>query len=226
LWTFLDRWRLATMVSIRLPSRIPWAVLQASACPYRHTRLIRRRFLGHDPSVEILHQLRWILTLFKTSRCLSGLCWALFLRLPRQGLFRFWLTAGWYYLTSELRTYVCWDFSTQSVRCISSGAEIGEHLMETNTMYSRAWKEYRSRRAWSIAFFIAFLALPLIGRNLLPPVGWAHALLGYTTILLFTVAAIQGYRLALWPCPKCGRTFRGTIPFPRRCRSCGLPIWS
>jgi len=32
---------------------------------------------------------------------------------------------------------------------------------------------------------------------------------------------IEGYRLAVWPCPNCGRSFRGLLPFlPKQCRYC------
>jgi len=98
--------------------------------------------------------------------------------------------------------------------------------LQKQDSYSVRWKEYRTRRLLAILFAIAFLvAPPLIGK-VLGNGRSSQEVVGILLVTLLILTVVQGWRVAIWPCPKCGKAFRGTAPFPKSCRHCGLPIWS
>jgi len=57
------------------------------------------------------------------------------------------------------------------------------------------------------------------------------AMVAWVLVLLWVIAAcVVGSMRVLWPCPRCGKPFRGLFrlrPFlPKRCVHCGLPRWA
>ena len=97
---------------------------------------------------------------------------------------------------------------------------------ELQTGYLPAWMEYRRRRLLAILFSVGFLALTAIAGKIFSDDRFSSVVVWILAITLLGGAVTQGWRVAIWPCPKCGKAFRGTAPFPRRCRHCGLPIWA
>jgi hypothetical protein len=94
--------------------------------------------------------------------------------------------------------------------------------------YSLAWTHYRRRRALWIGFSVSFIAVPFLVGKLVPHKpwpDWLQGLFGILMLLILVCALSFGWRLAIWPCPRCGKAFRGTFP-TRTCRHCGLSIWS
>jgi hypothetical protein len=55
------------------------------------------------------------------------------------------------------------------------------------------------------------------------------AMIAWFLVLLWVISAcVVGTMLILWPCPRCGKLFRGLFhPFlPKQCVHCGLPRWA
>lgn len=92
--------------------------------------------------------------------------------------------------------------------------------------YSAAWRQYRTRRRLAILSGISFLLVPPLVGRIMGSGRPSEGIVGFLILGLLVLTIIQGWRVALWPCPKCGKAFRGTAPFPKCCRHCGLPIWS
>ena len=91
----------------------------------------------------------------------------------------------------------------------------------------RRWKSYRRNRLFFILLILGWIPavriLDLLHRQLGLPL--QIAIVGAIAWIIAIVA--QGWRLAIWPCPNCGRSIRGFMPFlPQRCRSCGFPVES
>lgn len=99
-------------------------------------------------------------------------------------------------------------------------------MAQMTSHYPEAWKEYRARRFWGLVFMLGLILAPLIAHRVIGTSERSLPFVSFLSVVLFALTIIQGYRFALWPCPKCGKAFRGTIPFPRGCRHCGLPIGS
>src|SRR5882724_4481575 len=93
----------------------------------------------------------------------------------------------------------------------------------TNT-YSAAWAEYRRRRNLAIISALAFVAFPLVAWRVTSPGYWSDLVIALIEMGILLSVVISGTRAALWPCPRCGKMFRGMIS--RNCRNCGLPLWS
>ena len=90
-----------------------------------------------------------------------------------------------------------------------------------DSVSERHWSRYRRDR-----LVMAFLVIGWI------PIGLAVSTIAESqrwTFLPFVffpawigIAVFYGARLAVWPCPRCGKAFRGYMPLlPRRCRYCG-----
>ena len=107
---------------------------------------------------------------------------------------------------------------------------------QSEAAYRASWDQYRHFRtiaSWSwIGFGVAFAgAIPatIFQQSLF---GFVKALVLVTVPMIF-VGALAGihyseWKLLRWPCPRCGKSFRGFWPMlwmPKRCRYCGLPRW-
>jgi len=87
---------------------------------------------------------------------------------------------------------------------------------------SRYWRSYRLHRIALVVLFLGWIPaaslVDFLQRRLRLPVAIEYVMI----ILWLGAMTILGFRMALWACPNCGRTFRGLLPFlPRRCRHCG-----
>jgi len=96
--------------------------------------------------------------------------------------------------------------------------------MNQKMPYSRAWRNYRVLRN---AYFAIILGLiPFVGLA-----NWSAKelhLSDLVPILLglayFVVLILVGWSWVFWPCPRCGRWFRGWRMWPgSSCYYCGLP---
>lgn len=86
----------------------------------------------------------------------------------------------------------------------------------------RAWGSYRRNR---LALFVLFLGWVPVGYILNLTQERLHLPLAVVEVPMFLWLAaiiIEGSRLAVWPCPNCGHSFRGLLPFlPKSCKNCG-----
>lgn len=92
--------------------------------------------------------------------------------------------------------------------------------------YDGAWRVYRRSRLFYFALLLGgvpwfFLIGSLTRFHFFSP-GIETGLIIFWILIIF----YQGWRLALWPCPRCGKAFRGSALFTRTCRYCGLAIRS
>jgi hypothetical protein len=91
-------------------------------------------------------------------------------------------------------------------------------------MADTVWNNYRKNR---LILFLLVIGWPPLGIG----VNWLQARLGFPDFILWSVLTlwilfviVQGTRVAIWPCPNCGRPFRGMLPFlPKQCRHCNQP---
>src|SRR5690242_5382988 len=104
-----------------------------------------------------------------------------------------------------------------------NGLEMREN---TAADYSAAWTEYRRRRYLAILFGLCFLVVPPLTGRVMGNNRTSESIVGVLILALLLLTLVECWRLAMWPCPRCGKAFRGTAPFPRKCRNCGLPLWS
>jgi hypothetical protein len=89
--------------------------------------------------------------------------------------------------------------------------------------YSLAWREYRKRQILAASVMAAFIVVPLVAGSMTGEGYWRDRIIGLLFIVLMFAVVVFGLRLAVWPCPRCGKPFRG---FSDRCRHCQLALWS
>ena len=78
--------------------------------------------------------------------------------------------------------------------------------------YSGAWAEYRRRRLFSILSVLCFLVVPALVGRIMGSNRVSEYAVGILILVLFVVLLVEAVRLAFWPCPRCGKAFRGTAP--------------
>ena len=85
-----------------------------------------------------------------------------------------------------------------------------------------SWKSYRKHRFILICLLLGWIPIGLLANGLL-----AHFHLPWffstavSFVWLLLILAESG-RVTLWPCPACGKRFRGYLPFlPKQCVHCG-----
>ena len=97
-------------------------------------------------------------------------------------------------------------------------AQGGPHAMKDEAIYDSTWRSYRLNR---VIFFILLIGWIPFGRGVSYFVETLHgpAILGNGFGFAWIAALlIQGSRLAVWPCPRCRKAFRGWLPYlPNRC---------
>jgi hypothetical protein len=107
---------------------------------------------------------------------------------------------------------------------------------QTELAYRASWEEYRrlratSSRSWiGLALVLAGGILTIIFEQVLSSL--AARVIPVIVAVIF-VSAFAGihhseWKLLRWPCPRCGKSFRGfwgTPWMPKRCRYCGLARW-
>jgi hypothetical protein len=93
--------------------------------------------------------------------------------------------------------------------------------MKVKTSDSDPWQSYRRARLILLIMFLSWIPIMRVVNEfytrfhlpLLVPIG--------TGIIWIVGTGVQGLRIASWPCPYCGKSFRGLLPFlPSRCRNC------
>jgi hypothetical protein len=90
--------------------------------------------------------------------------------------------------------------------------------------YSVAWAKYRRRQTLAIASMIGFVIFQIIAWRVTSPGHWRDVVVAVIELGILVSALTFGAHAALWPCPRCGKMFRGT--FSTNCRNCGLPLGS
>jgi len=101
---------------------------------------------------------------------------------------------------------------------------------KSGASYHAAWREYRRQRS---LYILAFLSWMPVGGGIIvlaDRLRWNAAAALAALIVWAFVILVQGWRWSLWPCPRCGKAYRGWISFPlvlpRRCYYCKLPRWA
>jgi hypothetical protein len=109
---------------------------------------------------------------------------------------------------------------------------------QTVSAYQTSWQEYRRLRKNAkyslIALGISFVALVVVvgtAEHYLPGAAQAALSIGFLIawVALMIIGGYHDWKLRRWPCPRCGRAFRGfwALPWmPKRCVYCGLPRWT
>jgi hypothetical protein len=95
--------------------------------------------------------------------------------------------------------------------------------MESERSYSLAWRKYRELR-WaalvSVLVFFPFLAAVTIIFNRMHWNEYVGLAFDAAYLLWMFFANV---RFALWPCPRCGKSFRGLRPYSgNHCFYCNL----
>jgi hypothetical protein len=108
--------------------------------------------------------------------------------------------------------------------------------MDPQPDYTAAWRDYRKRRLifWTVALAYApgvtaitiCVGLPLSALSGIKP-DYFFFFIGGSWMLAMVVA---GWRIVLFPCPRCGKWFSSTLlyrnPFTTKCLHCGLEKWA
>jgi hypothetical protein len=104
--------------------------------------------------------------------------------------------------------------------------------MNKDAVMERAWEDCRRRGQWlrrALLLALAWIVPGSLLRRWLVGLGWedeaAFLLVGFSPMALILVAHV--WRM-LWPCPRCGRSYRMTWyygnPFTTSCLHCDLPL--
>jgi hypothetical protein len=88
-----------------------------------------------------------------------------------------------------------------------------------------AWRSYKHNRIVLLVLVLGWIpALSILDsarEYLTLSIALEKHLMDLLMYLWLAALIIEGYRLAVWPCPNCGRSFRGLLPFlPKQCRYC------
>ena len=87
---------------------------------------------------------------------------------------------------------------------------------------SQTWSSYRKARLIALLLFFSSVPIAAVADFLQSRFRLPVFLPALVVAVLFAVIIVQSWRLALWPCPSCGKSFRGWSPFlPKRCWYCG-----
>jgi len=93
--------------------------------------------------------------------------------------------------------------------------------------YQQAWKLYKRLK---LQLLLMFLGIIPVGRAVdIASLKILHSEIPYAVLMLiyFIILFATGCRVAMWPCPKCGKPFLGGWfhydRFSRTCLRCGLP---
>jgi hypothetical protein len=106
--------------------------------------------------------------------------------------------------------------------------------MQDSSAYQSSWLEYRRlrwvyKKSW-LGFAAAFSLLVLVsfmGEKLPPTAQVALSIMCLAAVFCsIAVISFNQWKWFTWPCPRCGRSFRGLwnrIWLPKTCAYCGLP---
>src|SRR6202035_3117932 len=99
--------------------------------------------------------------------------------------------------------------------------------MQTVHSYDVAWREYRRVRLTAIVSLLGFL--PFLGcvTILFERMHW-NEYVGFAFDAAYLLwMSFSNIRYALWPCPRCGKAYRGLRPYTgNQCFYCRLPKWA
>jgi hypothetical protein len=96
-----------------------------------------------------------------------------------------------------------------------------ERAMNAKGPDSDTWQSYRRSRLVLLMMFLGWIPVMRVVNEvytrfnlpLFVPVG--------AGIIWIIATGVQGLRIAAWPCPYCGKSFRGLLPFlPKKCWNC------
>src|SRR5262249_45168535 len=97
-------------------------------------------------------------------------------------------------------------------------------LTQSSDGYSTAWQGYRLNRRWTLGLFASFPFAMSTVIVLTDDSARSATILVVVFLTYGLLISVLGLRWTYWPCPRCGRAFRGRgITFPVQCRNCGLP---
>lgn len=107
-----------------------------------------------------------------------------------------------------------------------SSANQSLECVDTYGRYAASWKRYKKLRQLRLLFGLGWLAV-VAGVVFLGQRWHLAAVFGYFVIFVWLLAtSVVGTMLVTWPCPRCGKSFRGFRPYlPKACSHCGLPRW-
>jgi hypothetical protein len=89
--------------------------------------------------------------------------------------------------------------------------------------YSDAWSKYRRNRSIALSLFLGWV--PIMGCFTLLAGHHTIAIAAETAVAIAWIAFLFYFSLrwAFWPCPRCGKLFRGkSRTLPRQCQHCSL----
>ncbi len=94
--------------------------------------------------------------------------------------------------------------------------------------YAKSWRQYRRVRFVAVLLFLGFLPIMILGISL--DHVFETPFFSYSVAAGWLVAALVSvWMWAYWPCPRCGRGFKGwslSRLLPKRCAHCSLPRWA
>lgn len=96
-------------------------------------------------------------------------------------------------------------------------------FMDIENHYATNWAYYRRLRRDMVLVLASIPVAALIMRSLL---GTRFAILNFAAFIYVFLWPYVGWRHAFFPCPRCGKPFRGVVYvflMPRKCGYCGLP---
>ena len=99
--------------------------------------------------------------------------------------------------------------------------------METIPSYVAAWTQYRKLKISALIFLLGFP--PFLGgvAILFERTRWNEYVGLALDVVYLLVMMVVGARYALWPCPRCGQSYRGFRSITGNyCYFCKLPKWA
>ena len=97
--------------------------------------------------------------------------------------------------------------------------------MDTSGAYSQHWPAYTRHRLLSVCLLVGWIPATRLTDMLLAHFHLPSFLLWIFLIVWILLTFIEVGRLALWPCPSCGKPFRGIFGLflPKRRQHCQTP---
>jgi hypothetical protein len=96
--------------------------------------------------------------------------------------------------------------------------------MERKGPDSDTWRAYRRAKLILLILFLGWIPVLRIANEIHTRFHLSLVVPIVTAIVWIVAICFEGWRIALWPCPNCGKSFRGLLPFlPKKCRNCRYP---
>jgi hypothetical protein len=98
---------------------------------------------------------------------------------------------------------------------------------EARARYHAAWQKYAFLRVAYPLLLLGWLPFAYILGAVFRFFRWNIIVCVILVLAWLPLMPVLGWQWSYWPCPRCGKAFKGKYPFfPKLCYYCNLPKWS